>query len=340
MDLDGLKQVAGRHSQSGDHPHRGHRNARSRRRFRTKSSTPIRTPIWTMRRSRNAGPAPCRCAARLPDLADGMGALDAAAIEQVAAESWPVVRDADELHDALLTLDHAAAGRGVAALVRRAGGSKPRHRHSRRRRNPLGRGRARRHGECRALWRWRRATGCRHRDPARLARIHRTGDGAGPRRTAGLAPRSGGGRAWRAWKPKDRFCAGRFSPESTSDDVEWCQPPRAGAHPPPDHRPPAPRNRAGLDRRFHPLPGSLAASRARQRSCTVWMARCTIVRQLQGYEISAAAWESQILPRRIARYSPDLLDQLCLSGEVTWGRLVTASGVRSRGPWAGCVPRA
>ena len=25
-------------------------------------------------------------------------------IEQVAAESWPVVRDADELHDALLTL--------------------------------------------------------------------------------------------------------------------------------------------------------------------------------------------------------------------------------------------
>ena len=27
-----------------------------------------------------------------------------------------------------------------------------------------------------------------------------------------------------------------------------------------------------------------------------------IIRQLQGYEISAAAWESQILPRRIAQY--------------------------------------
>src|SRR6476660_3938241 len=40
----------------------------------------------------------------LPDLADGMGALDASAIEQVRGESWPVVRDADELHDALLTL--------------------------------------------------------------------------------------------------------------------------------------------------------------------------------------------------------------------------------------------
>jgi len=46
-----------------------------------------------------------------------------------------------------------------------------------------------------------------------------------------------------------------------------------------------------------------------------------VVRQLQGYEISAAAWESEILPRRIVRYTPDLLDQLCLSGEVMWGRL-------------------
>jgi ATP-dependent Lhr-like helicase len=46
-----------------------------------------------------------------------------------------------------------------------------------------------------------------------------------------------------------------------------------------------------------------------------------IVRQLQGYEISAAAWESEVLRRRVARYTPDLLDRLCLSGEVMWGRL-------------------
>src|SRR5439155_18041601 len=38
------------------------------------------------------------------DMAQGVGALDAAAIAEVAAESWPVARDADELHDALLTL--------------------------------------------------------------------------------------------------------------------------------------------------------------------------------------------------------------------------------------------
>src|SRR5207302_8936588 len=38
------------------------------------------------------------------DMAQGVGALDPAAIAEVAAESWPVVRDADELHAALLTL--------------------------------------------------------------------------------------------------------------------------------------------------------------------------------------------------------------------------------------------
>ena len=46
-----------------------------------------------------------------------------------------------------------------------------------------------------------------------------------------------------------------------------------------------------------------------------------VLRQLQGYEISAAAWEETILPRRITRYEPELLDRLCLAGEVMWGRL-------------------
>jgi len=39
-----------------------------------------------------------------PDLAGNIGALDQTAIAEVAEEAWPVVRDADELHDALLTL--------------------------------------------------------------------------------------------------------------------------------------------------------------------------------------------------------------------------------------------
>ena len=46
-----------------------------------------------------------------------------------------------------------------------------------------------------------------------------------------------------------------------------------------------------------------------------------VIRQLQGYEIPASAWESEILARRIAKYDPDFLDELCLSGEVMWARV-------------------
>jgi len=46
-----------------------------------------------------------------------------------------------------------------------------------------------------------------------------------------------------------------------------------------------------------------------------------IVRQLQGFEIPAAAWEESVLKRRIAEYATENLDDLCLSGEVAWARL-------------------
>jgi ATP-dependent Lhr-like helicase len=46
-----------------------------------------------------------------------------------------------------------------------------------------------------------------------------------------------------------------------------------------------------------------------------------VLRQLQGFEIPANAWERQILARRIADYDPKILDQLCLTGAVGWGRL-------------------
>jgi ATP-dependent Lhr-like helicase len=46
-----------------------------------------------------------------------------------------------------------------------------------------------------------------------------------------------------------------------------------------------------------------------------------IIKQLQGSEFPAAAWESEVLPQRVAHYEPEFLDQLCLSGEVSWGRL-------------------
>ncbi len=45
------------------------------------------------------------------------------------------------------------------------------------------------------------------------------------------------------------------------------------------------------------------------------------VSQLDGFELAAAAWERHVLPARVERYDPSMLDQLCFSGEVGWARL-------------------
>ncbi len=45
------------------------------------------------------------------------------------------------------------------------------------------------------------------------------------------------------------------------------------------------------------------------------------LQQLQGFEAPANTWEQQILARRIANYDPNVLDRLCLTGAVGWGRL-------------------
>ncbi|ASQ45506.1 DEAD/DEAH box helicase [Legionella clemsonensis] len=46
-----------------------------------------------------------------------------------------------------------------------------------------------------------------------------------------------------------------------------------------------------------------------------------IIKQMQGYEIPANAWEKQIFAKRIKNYTSDMLDRLCLMGVVGWGRL-------------------
>ncbi len=48
-----------------------------------------------------------------------------------------------------------------------------------------------------------------------------------------------------------------------------------------------------------------------------------VINQLDGFEIPANAWEKHILPQRIDRYEPSLLDTLCFSGEAGWARLTT-----------------
>jgi ATP-dependent Lhr-like helicase len=46
-----------------------------------------------------------------------------------------------------------------------------------------------------------------------------------------------------------------------------------------------------------------------------------VIEQLQGFEAAAAAWEPEILRRRIDDYQATHLDRLCHDGEVTWLRL-------------------
>ena len=60
-----------------------------------------------------------------------------------------------------------------------------------------------------------------------------------------------------------------------------------------------------------------------------------VVEQLQGFETAAAAWEDEILKSRVRDYEPGFLDNLCLAGEVVWGRWArreTQANVPARRP--------
>ncbi|MGH3222362.1 MAG: Lhr family helicase, partial [Streptosporangiaceae bacterium] len=46
-----------------------------------------------------------------------------------------------------------------------------------------------------------------------------------------------------------------------------------------------------------------------------------VVEQLQGFELAAGAWERAILPARVTGYRREWLDEVCLDGGIAWGRL-------------------
>jgi ATP-dependent Lhr-like helicase len=46
-----------------------------------------------------------------------------------------------------------------------------------------------------------------------------------------------------------------------------------------------------------------------------------LVERLDGYELPGRAWERAVLPARLDRYEPSMLDMLCLTGHAAWGRL-------------------
>jgi ATP-dependent helicase Lhr and Lhr-like helicase len=59
-----------------------------------------------------------------------------------------------------------------------------------------------------------------------------------------------------------------------------------------------------------------------------------VIEQLQGFELAAGAWES-ILAARIDGYRAEWLDEACLSGQVTWGRLSVRSSEPDAAPRRG-----
>lgn len=281
----------------------------------------------------------------LPPELDTEAVLDHEAIAQAAAEAAPLVRDADELHDALLTLgavretpewtewfDELAAGHRAAAF-------------------DVGDVRfwaaAERMALVRAVWpdallpprvpAPSTAGAPDTRAQAVAAILRGALDCSGPASAATLAarlalPEARIEAALALLEAEGLVLQGRFR-RSPADDgpTEWC------------HR----RVLARIHR--------LTLARLRRESAPVSAAAFlgflagwqhltpetrlhgprgvrAVIAQLQGLEAPAAAWESQILPLRVAGYRRDWLDENCLSGEVVWGRASVPEAVPGGGP--------
>ena len=264
-----------------------------------------------------------------------IGALDATAIAIVAEESWPVVRDANELHDALLTLVAVppirewAAWFGPLVTAGRAGALRvgdtmlwvPTERLGLIRclypegtvEPPLPEiGQPRPEGAEAAVTElvrgWLESTGP-DTAGALAARLAVSGDLV----DAGLARLEGEGQVLRG-----RFTSG--VPGGADAGVEWC-----------NRRVLARIHRLTLGRLRREIEPVSSADFVRFLHRWQHLAVGTtlhgtdgllqILRQLQGYETSGASLEREVLARRVSGYDQEMLDRLCLSGEVMWGRL-------------------
>jgi ATP-dependent Lhr-like helicase len=56
----------------------------------------------------------------------------------------------------------------------------------------------------------------------------------------------------------------------------------------------------------------------------------TVLELLDGMELAAAAWEPEVLAVRVKDYTPQWLDQLCLTGRLGWGRLSPPQNLNAR----------
>lgn len=276
-----------------------------------------------------------------PSRASDLGALDAGAIERTRAEAWPEPRDAEEMHDTLLlhhciTADEADRFEWTQWLeeLRRHGRATPveiggRVSWTAAERVPL----------VQAAW-----PGSRVQADVVVPERHRrqawTIEEATRELTRGRIQASGPitavalcavlqldptriEAALQALEGEGFVLRGHFTPGS--HDVEWCE--------------------RGLLARIHRYTLNRLRKEIEAVSAADYMrfllrwqhaapdARlegpeglAAILEQLEGVEAGAAAWESDVFPVRMQGYDPSWLDQLCMSGRITWSRRTPPTG--------------
>jgi len=295
-----------------------------------------------------------------PEAAADIGRLDPEAIARVHGEAWPEAANADELHDALvwlgfLSTEEAAAQPGwsewfaqLARDKRAARLTLPRRGNStvsdvgltgNYLRSPCAEWMsiwvaAERLPQFQALWPAARLDPLitapaeyaeRHRPPDEALREILRGrlEGLGPTTVAALAAPLGLdpqniAAALASLEAEGFALRGHFTPNAATE--EWCER-RLLAR---IHRYTVGRLRAEIQ----PV-----AARDFLRFLFSWQrvspdARMEgpdaveiLVRQHEGFEAPAGAWETEILPARLAGYEPSWLDDQCLSGRIAWARL-------------------
>ena len=276
----------------------------------------------------------------LPEDTRDLAALDESAIAQASRDAWPLVRDADELHDALLSLGMMPEG----DLERGQGDPEAAHAWLA---ELTGAGRAVRaaYGEGRVAWvaaecadlvkaafpdvafepEPRAVRGAGEpptSDEAELLVVRGRVESIGPFTPHALADSLGMSRsavdiALASLEGTGNILRGRFTPGCP--DMEFC-----------DRRILARIHRDTIGRlRREVEPVSAAAF---VRFLARWQhvdggyrvrgedGLLQVIDQLQGFEAAAIAWETDVLPLRVAEYKPQALDALCLEGDVVWGR--------------------
>jgi ATP-dependent Lhr-like helicase len=288
-----------------------------------------------------------------PSSADELGALDAAAIARVRDEAWPEPRDADELHDALLTYgflteEEGRAGRdGVSwqplladlAVEKRAGLLTRWGDHGKASLWVA----AERLPEFKALFpdasvepllvvpERRRAAAWDREDALRelvRGRLELLGPTTAEELAESLAVApSDVERALIALETEGFVLRGQFT--QSGSQLEWCE-----------RRLLARIHRYTLNRLRAEIEPVSAADFIRflftwsrvepSQRASGPEGLAAVVQLLDGYEVPAVAWESDILSSRMEEYDPLWLDGLCLSGRVSWGRLSPPSSASGR----------